>query len=510
MKNTNYLLALLSSIIVLGMAACTTRPTAVNPDLGTQPEPPQAATTAPAAAQEQQTTDASLTGMTRSYTLLTQLGGDPAMAFIGQGGDIDGVVNPELNAEVGDMVELTVINQDPIAHDLTLEIVNLSTGELTALGQEGTVSFVPSQPGTYTYFCSVPGHYQAGMTGVLTVTGEGEPVTASAGPESPSEAALAAVAPAAEDAVSVVRNPSDVPPPIGVRSPETVIVELETIEVNGQLADGSTYTYWTFNGQVPGPMIRVRVGDTIELHLQNHEGSVNAHSIDLHAVTGPGGGAVYTQTLPGEHSSFTFKALNPGLFVYHCATPSVANHISNGMYGLILVEPEEGLPAVDREFYMMQGEIYTQQPFGTAGHLSFDYDKMLHEDAEYLVFNGAAGGLTTDENALQANLGETVRIYFGVGGPNYTSSFHVIGEIFDRVYDQASLTSDPLTDVQTTTVAPGGATMVEFMVDVPGRYILVDHALSRLERGLVGFLYVEGEDNPEVFYGEALTEGSGH
>jgi nitrite reductase (NO-forming) len=214
--------------------------------------------------------------------------------------------------------------------------------------------------------------------------------------------------------------------------------------------------------------------------------------------------------MPGEETSFSFKALAPGVYVYHCATPSVAEHIANGMYGLIVVEPEGGLPPVDREYYVMQGELYTVEPFGTKGNLTFDYQAMLDERPQYYVFNGAANALTTDENALRAQVGDTVRIFFGVGGPNKISSFHVIGEIFDRVYELASLTSPPLTNVQTTLVPPGGATMVEFSVEVPGRYILVDHALSRMERGLAGFLYVEGDDQPDIFHGAQLTEGSGH
>ncbi|MBN2472073.1 MAG: nitrite reductase, copper-containing, partial [Anaerolineae bacterium] len=217
-----------------------------------------------------------------------------------------------------------------------------------------------------------------------------------------------------------------------------------------------------------------------------------------------------TQTLAGEESVFTFQALQPGLYVYHCATASIGHHISSGMYGLILVEPVGGLPPVDHEFYVMQGEIYTAQPYGTRGHLDFSHEKMLDEDAEYFVFNGAAGALTQDEYALRTEVGDTVRIFFGVGGPNKISSLHVIGEIFDRVYDQASLTSPPLTDVQTTLVPPGGATMVEFTLDVPGRYILVDHALSRLERGLAGYLYAEGEENPAIFSGQGMPEASGH
>ena len=320
---------------------------------------------------------------------------------------------------------------------------------------------------------------------------------------------IAASAPQAPTTgADIVRDPTDLPAPLEPREPQTVRVDLETIEVEGQLADGTTFTYWTFNGAVPGPFIRVRVGDTIEVHLKNSASSTMNHSVDFHAVTGPGGGAVMTQTEPGKETTFTAKAINVGLFVYHCATPMVANHISNGMYGLILVEPEGGLPPVDREFYVMQGDIYTTGAFGEQGMQMTDVTKLLNEDPEYVVFNGAVGALT-EQKPLKANTGESVRIFFGVGGPNLTSSFHVIGEIFDRVYDQASLTSAPLTNVQTTLVPPGGATMVEFNLEVPGRYILVDHALSRLQRGLAGYLIVEGEPNPEIFDGIPSGD-SGH
>jgi nitrite reductase (NO-forming) len=157
----------------------------------------------------------------------------------------------------------------------------------------------------------------------------------------------------------------------------------------------------------------------------------------------------------------------------------------------------------------MQGELYTDRPFGQRGHDEFSVEKLLAEKAEYFVFHGAVGALTA-EHPMKAKVGETVRIFFGVGGPNATSSFHVIGEIFDRVYQQAAMGSPPATNVQTTTVPPGGATMVEFKLDVPGRYILVDHALSRLERGLAGFLVVEGAENPEVFQGQGPASMAGH
>ncbi len=309
-------------------------------------------------------------------------------------------------------------------------------------------------------------------------------------------------------AVSVVRDPADLPGPIGTRAAQPVRLDLETVELVARLADGATYTFWTFNGKVPGPFVRVRQGDTVEVHLANASTSTMLHSVDFHAVTGPGGGAVATQTQPGGETTFTFKALNVGLFVYHCATPMVAQHIANGMYGLILVEPPGGLPKVDREFYVMQGDFYTAEPFGSQGLLTFSARKLLDETPEYYLFNGAVGGLTS-EHPLMANVGETVRIFFGVGGPNKISSFHVIGEIFDRVYDQASLTAPPLTDVQTTLVPPGGATMVEVKLQVPGRFLLVDHALSRLERGLLGYLMVEGPEAPEIFSGTA-TAGGGH
>ncbi len=401
------------------------------------------------------------------------------LAFVGVGGEIDGMVNPTLNIQPGDVVEITVIDNDGLLHDLTIDEFGVSTGQLTSQGMQKTVRFTVTDAGTFIYYCSIPGHRQAGMFGKLVV---GSPTSN------------------ATEGKNIVHNPADLPQPIGSRPAQTVKVDLTAEEVVGQLADGATYNYFTFNGTVPGPMIRVQVGDTVEINLTNPDGNMFSHSIDLHAVTGPGGGHVFTETSPGNHSSFTFKALKPGLFVYHCATPSVAHHITNGMYGLILVEPEGGLPPVDHEYYVMQGEIYTTQPYGSTGQLDFDPEKLSRETPEYYVFNGAAGALTKTDNQLKAEVGDTIRIFFGVGGPDKTSSFHIIGEVFDRAYDFGSLTSPPLTDVQTISVPPGGAWMVELQVEVPGQYILVDHALSRAERGLVGYLTVSGQEQPEIFH----------
>lgn len=297
---------------------------------------------------------------------------------------------------------------------------------------------------------------------------------------------------------TIVLDPAALPGPITRNYPANVKVELETIEREAKLADGTAFRYWTFNGKVPGPFLRARVGDTVDVTLKNAEDSYMPHSVDFHAVTGPGGGAVATQTPPGEETGFRFKAMKPGIYVYHCATPMVADHIQAGMYGMILVEPEGGLPPVDREIYVMQGEIYTEDAFGAQGLVATDYQKLLDEKPEYYVFNGAAAGLT-GENAIKAKTGETVRIYFGVGGPNKTSSFHLIGEIFDTVYNYGSLNSPAATDVQTVSVAPGGGTVADVTFEVPGKYLIVDHALSRLERGLVAQIQVEGPNNPAVY-----------
>jgi len=310
------------------------------------------------------------------------------------------------------------------------------------------------------------------------------------------EADAAAPAPA----VDIIRRATDLPAPLTAASPRHHVIGLETTEVIGRLEDGTSYTYWTYNNKVPGPFVRVRVGDTVEVNMTNAANSVMMHNVDFHAVTGPGGGAAATSANPGETKSFTFKALQPGLYVYHCATPMVAQHISNGMYGLILVEPEGGLPAVDHEFYVMQGEIYTVEDQGTPGLLTESVERLLDEQPTYYVMNGAFKALT-GENALKAEVGDTARIYFGVGGPNKISSFHVIGEIFERVYRDASLTSAPVTDVQTVLVPPGGATVVDLKFEVPGNYIMVDHALSRVDRGAAGIIEVTGPQNPDIFRG---------
>jgi nitrite reductase (NO-forming) len=223
-------------------------------------------------------------------------------------------------------------------------------------------------------------------------------------------------------------------------------------------------------------------------------------------VTGPGGGAKVMQIAPGEDGSFKFGALNPGVYIYHCATPMVAQHIASGMYGMIVVEPKAGLPKVDHEYYLMEGDFYLQGNRGDTGLRAFDLSKMLDERPDYVLFNGGVGSLTGD-NAFKASVGESIRIFFGVGGPNLTSSFHVIGAIFDRVYPEGSLTSPPETNVQTTHVSAGGATAVELTAKVPGTYSIVDHSLGRMEKGAAAQIVVSGPDQPDIF--QSIKAGSG-
>ena len=300
-----------------------------------------------------------------------------------------------------------------------------------------------------------------------------------------------------EQEMAELTSPPYVPKPVGSRPAKKLKVDLEIIEKEGEIMDGTKYLFWTFGGTVPGSFIRTRVGDEVEFTLKNHQDNKLPHNIDLHAVTGPGGGAAASLVAPGQQRTFSFKCLNPGLYVYHCAQAPVPMHMANGMYGLILVEPEGGLPPVDKEYYVMQGDFYTDGAYGAGGTQAFNQEKALMENPDYIVFNGKVGSLTQD-GALTANPGETVRLFVGNGGPNMVSSFHVIGEIFDRVHvEGGSLLNE---NVQTTLIPAGGAAIVEFKVDVPGSYVLVDHSIFRaFNKGALGLLVANGEENRKIY-----------
>ncbi|HEV6964106.1 copper-containing nitrite reductase [Roseateles sp.] len=297
-------------------------------------------------------------------------------------------------------------------------------------------------------------------------------------------------------------SPPLVPPPTGRKTPAKVVVELEVVEKEMPISEGVSYTFWTFGGTVPGSFIRVRQGDTVEFHLKNHPSSKMPHNIDLHGVTGPGGGAASSFTAPGHESQFTFKALNEGIYVYHCATAPVGMHVANGMYGLILVEPPEGLPKVDHEYYVMQGDFYTAGKYREKGQQPFDMEKAIAEQPTYVLFNGAEGSLTGDR-AMTAKVGETVRLFVGNGGPNLVSSFHVIGAIFDQVRYEGG--SNIQKNVQTTLIPAGGAAIVKFTAKVPGSYVLVDHSIFRaFNKGALAIMKIDGPEDKSIYSGKEV------
>jgi nitrite reductase (NO-forming) len=300
-----------------------------------------------------------------------------------------------------------------------------------------------------------------------------------------------------------------VPPAVARKEAKHLVVNLAVTEEERPLSEGVRYEFWSYNGHTPGPFIRLRVGDTFEVRLDNSKAKLT-HTVDFHAVTGPGGGAGALMANPGEKTAATFKALNPGIYVYHCAAPPIAAHIANGLYGLVLVEPEDGLPKVDHEYYVLQSEFYTDGEIGTPGLQAFSSNKGFAEKPEYVVFNGHTQALV-DERKLKAKVGETVRLYVGNVGPNLISSFHLIGEIFDRVYREGSLAA-PGTHVQTTMIPAGGAVIVEFKIEVPGDYAMVDHSIFRIDRGAVGLLSVTGDPTLEIFrsHQPGASAGSGH
>ena len=431
------------------------------------------------------------------FVLATAIGGN-GFKWVGKEGAIAGKDNPDLTVNKGDKATIQIANEDGVEHQFEIVGLGVKSESVVQKGDAKSVTFTADKAGTYQYICNIPGHKEAGMLGKLTVQGEEEDMGHQVALPQVTKPTVTLDAPKVVTVPDIARLASNVPAPITRKTPATVNILLETREVIAKIAGESTYTYWTYNGTVPGPMIRVREGDTVVLTVKNL-GS-QPHSIDLHAVNGPGGGAVLTQTQPGSSTTFRFKALNPGVYLYHCASPHIPSHIANGMYGLILVEPEEGLPKVDREFYVVQGEFYAAGARGQLGHHPFAMEKAWDERPEFVVFNGRVGALT--DNTMKARVGETVRVYFGNAGPNLISSFHIIGEIFDRVYPEGGLgkSAGPDVNAETIAVPAGSGTIVEFKIEVPGNLILVDHSIFRaIDKGAVGIIAVEGAEAPDIF-----------
>ncbi len=409
-----------------------------------------------------------------------------------------------LQVEVTAGTTVVWVNKDPMAHTVTADDGSYDSG---LFDQGESWSHRYDEPGVYHYYCTP--HSSKGSDGAMKGMVGTVVVKAGAVNTAQQSSAQASPPPAkTPDTLEIGADASAVPAPIQRTGPAHLTFNITSKEVVAKMADGITYTYWTFDGTVPGPMLRARVGDTITINHHNDASSTMSHNIDFHAATGPGGGAGALKAAPGMDATLTFKALSPGLFVYHCADAAPPVHIGHGMYGLILIEPEAGLPPVDKEFYVMQGDFYSAYDAGQKGHHEYDSAQAADERPSFVVFNGRMGSLAEAQRQLQAATGETVRIFFGVGGPNLVSSFHVIGEIFDDVYSQGDLVSSPQHGLQTILVPSGGAAIVDFGLEVPGNYLLVDHSINRVLKGAAGILHVTGEAEPGVF--EAAPGSPGH
>lgn len=306
----------------------------------------------------------------------------------------------------------------------------------------------------------------------------------------------------ATKASRVALDPTDIPPPINRRSAKTHEITLTCKEIVSEIEPGVRFKYMTFGGTVPGPMIRVRQGDTVKFTLENPaEHNDEIHNIDFHSVYGTGGGAEATMCPPGVSKTIEFKAMYPGSFIYHCAVPKVDQHISSGMFGMIVVEPPEGLPEVDHEFYFGQHEVYSKLETGEKGDHAFDFEKMKDEIPTYVLLNGEKKAITPDKyGALKVKRGETARVFLVTGGPNITSNFHPIGNVWTKSWREGAFTNRPEEYLQTCQVAPGSCGVFEMEFPVPEDIYLVDHALSRYaNKGMLGVIRVEGEEQPHLF-----------
>ena len=288
------------------------------------------------------------------------------------------------------------------------------------------------------------------------------------------------------------------PPPVLARlepAPKTRLhrVRMEMRHAMVTIAPGVRYAAWTFGGNVPGPAIHVRQGDTVAFTLINRANI--PHSMDFHAAEiAPS--KYYVNVMPNDSLQYKFVARVPGAFMYHCGTAPVAMHIANGMYGALIVDPAKPRPAA-KEFVLVQSEFYMGKDAGADGVRILDWEKLLGLSPDHVVFNGRAGQYAT--HPIDVQPGELLRLHVVNAGPNRTSAFHVVGGIFDRVYQDGSQSS-PLTGVQTVQVPVGSGSIFEVRLREPGDYPFVSHAFADATKGAVGVLRAlrPGEKPPET------------
>jgi nitrite reductase (NO-forming) len=391
-----------------------------------------------------------------------------------------------IEVEAPGRYEITLNNTGAIPHDVTF--ADGATSGMVDGGQSGTMEVdIPAEG--LTFICSIPGHAQAGMEGVVTVKGgataggelgggddHGGPAPTTdvaADPDAP--------APVVYDATAPARLTGDVHD-----------IDLVMTEVEMTVAPGFVQKVWTFGGTVPGPVIRVKVGDTIRVHLQNPAANQLPHSIDFHASQVAWNDEM-TSINPGEEKVYEWTADYAGVWMYHCGTSPALHHIANGMYGMVIVEPAEGLPAVDNEFALVQSEWY----LGPQGDItSLDKAAAGAPAPDFVVFNGVANQYV--DAPLQVGTGESVRIFVLDAGPSIDSSFHIVGTIFDTVIREGVALrkgNSGSWGSQAMDLSPAQGGIVEFTTAEDGLYPVVTHAFNFVGRGALGLIQA-GDGDP--------------
>jgi nitrite reductase (NO-forming) len=396
-----------------------------------------------------------------------------------------------VNVERPGRYTIKFINDGAIQHDITFP----NGAKLTANTKETKTMDIDVPAAGLSFTCSIPGHADAGMKGMITVAGGS---TASANPQATSahSADDHGGPPPEADVTADPNAPAyqlhDASAPAAL-SGTTHDIDLVTEEKDMTVAPGFVQHVWTFNGSVPGPVIRVHIGDTVRIHLKNPAGSQMSHSVDFHASQVAWNDEM-TSIKPGEEKLYEWKADYAGVWMYHCGTAPTLHHIANGMYGMVIVEPKEGLPKVDKEFALVQSEWY----LGPQGQpVSLAKASAAAPAPDYVVFNGVANQYK--DHPLQVGTGERVRLFVLNAGPSVDSSFHIVGTIFDTVIKEGVvLTRDNPSHygAQAVDLAPAQGAIIEFTTAEDGLYPVVTHAFNLVGRGALGLVQA-GDGDPK-------------
>jgi nitrite reductase (NO-forming) len=383
---------------------------------------------------------------------------------------------------------VTLVNEGAILHDITFDDGTIVAAEA---GQTATGEVVVPAEGIG-FICSVPGHGPAGMVGTISVAGGSPDATGAPASQDPDSHG----GPAPRTGIEPDPN---APPPVTYdpRAPERLEgdvhdIQLVMIEKEMTVAPGIRQLVWTFGGTVPGPVIRVKVGDTIRVHLMNPATNALSHSIDFHASQVAWNDEMRS-IAPGEDLVYEWTADYAGVWMYHCGTAPTLHHIANGMYGMVIVEPAEGLPPVDSEFALVQSEWY----LGPQGEVT-DLAKAMEAAPapDFVVFNGVANQY--QEAPIVVDTNDQVRFFVLDAGPSVDSSFHIVGTIFDTVIKEGVHLrpgNEGSWGAQAVDLSPAQGAIVELSPKEDGLYPIVTHAFNLVGRGALGILQA-GDGDP--------------